>query len=131
MRPALNTGLDYVRAGGAACDPLEGFSDDLSFGLLRKPGATCTVTTSQPWRDAVDRSLFLLIPNVTLDHIQISFMTSKVGGGNITYAHCCSCKKMHELMGALTDTPGCILKYIWAHTDRYVFTQQRKQMLLS
>ena len=126
MRPNLKTGLDSVRAGGAACDPLEGFS----LGLLRKHGATCTVTTYQPWRDAVDRSVFLLIPRVTLDHVPRSFMISEAGEANSTHAHCCSCQKMHEFMGALTDTPGCTLKYIWAHTEIVVHTVKKANAAL-
>ena len=119
-------------AGGAACDHLEGFSDSLLLGLLRNHGATCTVTTSQPWWDAVVRSLFLLNPSVTLDLILISLMTSKAGGGNSTNAHCCSCKKMHALMGAHTDTPRCILKYTQAHThgDRCTHKVKRPKAAL-
>lgn len=87
----------------------EGFSDDHWLGMFRSLGATCIITTSQPWWDDDIRSLFLFIPSVPLVLILISFITSKAGGENSTHAHCCSCKKMHELMGPHRGTPGCIL----------------------
>lgn len=79
MRPALNTRLEYVHAGGATYEHLEGFSDNLFLGLLWNHGATCTVTISQPWSDAAVRSIFLLNPSVTLELIPILLMTSKSG----------------------------------------------------
>ena len=37
---------------------------------------------------------------------------------------------MHDFMGALTDTPGCILKYIWERTEIVVHTVKKTNTAL-
>uniref|UniRef100_A0A8B9TH07 Ig-like domain-containing protein n=1 Tax=Anas platyrhynchos TaxID=8839 RepID=A0A8B9TH07_ANAPL len=62
------------------------------------------------WLERKEKVVKEALPSsVLLVLILISLITSKAGGGNSTHAHCCSCKKMHELMGLHRGTPGCIL----------------------